>query len=143
MKQKIKHIYRKIRSIKYLAVCLAFILGAAVGGLGAKILNDEGEAPDTSRASVSDEDRVKDSARRLEDGYENAKADIAEGVKSGSLTKEQADAISSKLDEAYTFVKENPGTSAEERAAIRAKRQEWRDWAKENDVSSRYFIRIY
>jgi hypothetical protein len=81
---------------------------------------------------------------QIETNYKRAKEDIAKDQKSGRITKEQADKLSVKVEEIYKFrTKDLRDVSDEEaRKQLSAKRAEWRKWASENSLSSRYFLRL-
>lgn len=123
---------------------MVFLAGALFGGLVVgNVTSTSKESSEQTNAPLSDKELASRKAERLESSYKEAVADMEQDVKSGKITQEKADEIKAKLEEAYNFVKTNPGTNSAERAEIRAKRREWREWAVKNDVPSTYFIRIY
>lgn len=142
--RKIKSAIKRVLSFKYLPIIVVFIAGALLGGLiVSQLASTKTSSRSSSRSSTDNKVVSERKAERLEEGYKKTKADIEEDAKAGKLTQEKADAVGKKLDEAYNFIKDKQGTSSEDRAAVRAKRAELRKWAEENDISTRYFIRIY
>lgn len=140
---RIKRIIKRILSYKIVLALLIFVAGALSGGLAVNTYNhNQKKSSLTSNPQVSSVSK-KRSAERLEEARNEANEKVAEAVKNGKLSKEKADALIKKLDEAYKFTKENPSDNAQARTKIREKRLEWRKWAKDNDIPSSYFTRLY
>lgn len=140
---KLKRVIKRILGYKIVPMLLVFIAGILIGGLVVNTYNHNQKKSNLSSNSQTSFASKKRDTERLEESRDEANQKVAEAVKNGKLDKEKADALTKKLEEAYKFAKENPSDSAEARAKIREKRLELRKWAKENDVPSSYFMRLY
>lgn len=125
------------------------LLGIAIGASGYALLNKNDKTTPAasnglSQQSRSDpEERAKQQTERLEDSYKKAKETVEADLKASKLNQAKADAINQKIDEIYNYRKSVDTTSEEAKKELSAKRKEWRGWAEQNDVSTRYFVRIY
>lgn len=96
-----------------------------------------------SSSTLTPEQRAGRNLERLEEGKDRAKERIARDIEAKRLTQEQADKITAKLEEIYSYKKEAIKQSSEEKQdELNAKRREWRNWVEDNNVSSRYFIGV-
>ncbi len=59
------------------------------------------------------------------------------------ITQKQADMINKKIDEIKAYIDTADRTSAEGREELRKKREEWRAWAKDSNISLRYIAVSY
>jgi len=84
----------------------------------------------------------EDEAEQLQKGYEYSKAAIERDKQANRINKEQAQALTQKIDEIYTYRKSVIGKN-DKREELQTKRQEWREWAREQRLSTRYFTRLY
>lgn len=130
---------KKLGSHKVVPFVLVFLAGTLLGGLGVSQWHNYQTDPSSPANTITS----KRSAERLEKNYQEAKESIEKAVQQGKLSAEHANEVTKRLEAAYNFLKKNPSTSPEARAALREMRDEWRQWANENNVSSRYLIRIY
>jgi len=80
---------------------------------------------------------------RLESRYKQIQDQINNDVKNKQLTQKQADALKKEVAAAYAFRKALDTNKKEDREKLQAKRKEWREWTKTNNVSYRYFVWLY
>lgn len=126
---------------------IVFILGGVAGGLITnKYISKDGKTSTANSSSTSrtPEEIAKRQSEQLETNYKRAKDDVAKDQKDGDLTKEQADMLLKKIDEIYSYrTKDLKGLStADARKKLSEKRSEWRKWATDNKLSTRYIIRL-
>lgn len=144
----IKNIFGSKVFKKALPFIVVFIIGAVAGGVFTdKVLrksDSKGSQGWSNSSSSGSANRASRQSEQIETNYKRAKEDIAKDQKSGRITKEQADKLSVKVEEIYKFrTKDLRDVSDEEaRKQLSAKRAEWRKWASENSLSSRYFLRL-
>jgi len=98
--------------------------------------------PVTSSSQTSAGDKE---IRRIESGYTYSKKLITTDQRAHRLTDEEAAKVRAKLDELHAFRRSLESKAANSKTSPERdqKRQEIRTWAKANDVSIRYFIRLY
>lgn len=134
-------------------------VAALVVGLGAGIWIGRASAPNNTAKPITQHSSAQSAltpttqpqngtstseTSKIEAAYTYGKDLIDIDQKTGRLTKQQAGKARTKLDELHTFRKNLASSAAADAAAARSqKRQEVRNWAKANDISSRYFTRLY
>ena len=139
----LRRIYTYIRKIRIPRKAVALLVILAVG-IGVGFWLGRTTAPATLQTSKASSVQNSPEAHKLESAYSDSKDRIAADQKSKRVTSEQAKAIRAKLDELYNFRKDMLGKATSESVSDRSQmRQEIRDWAKDNDVPTRYFIRLY
>ena len=127
---------------------MVFIIGAVAGGVFTDkvLIKSDSQASSgwNSANSRSSSNRAGRQSNQVETNYKRAKDEVAKDQKSGKLTKEQADKLVAKIDEIYTYrTKDLKDASSEEaREQLSTKRTEWRKWASENSIPSRYILRL-
>lgn len=141
MKRVVSGFSRVVKSSKFkkfIVVLLIFMVGALCGSLVTKAVVGESKSSQQARPSsqISDEDRAKRVVERLDQSYERAKERVKKDLEAKRIDQSQADKVNKKLEEIYNYRKENIEQLSED------KRQEWRDWLEQNDISSRYFIGV-
>jgi Tfp pilus assembly protein PilV len=139
-----KNVLKSRKFKKLLLAMLIFSAGALVGlGLGRLTQDSSQKSQTRTTAPLTAEQRIERSLERLEEGNERATERIKRDVESQRLTQEQADKVTAKLEEIYTYKKEAIKQNSEEKQdELDAKRREWRNWVEDNNVSSRYFIGV-
>jgi poly(3-hydroxyalkanoate) synthetase len=145
MERVLTGILRVLKSAKFkkfLAVAIIFCIGVLIGiGLGRA--SQRPESNSQSSTSLTSQQRTERNLERLEEGNERAIERIKRDVEAKRLKQEQADKITAKLEEIYTYKKEAIKQNSEEKQdELDKKRREWRNWIEENDLSSRYFIGV-
>ena len=86
---------------------------------------------------------TQESKDRLEKRYKQVQSQMSNDVKTKQLTQKQADALKKKLEEAYKLRIALDITKATDRQKLQDARVAWRKWAKDNNVSYRYFVWLY
>ena len=138
------------RSFRKLApFIIVFIIGGVAGGIITNKFIDSDSKSNTARSGSTasartPEELAKRQSEQLETNYKRAKDDVAKDQKEGDLTSEQADMLVKKIDEIYNYrTKDLKGLStADARKKLSEKRSEWRKWATDNKLSTRYIIRL-
>ncbi len=138
---KVLSAVRKNQLLILLVILLTFGLGIGVG----KLIYQNGSSSTTTRGAFSktDEERVMQRQERLEQQYDQLKGRINEAKDEKKLTEEQVKKALAKADEIYNYAKNLDMTDREVREEVRKKRQEWQKWARENNISLVYVLRIY
>lgn len=126
---------------------VVLIIGGVAGGVITHKFIDKDSKKSTSASSTlarTPEEIAKRQSEQLESNYKRAKDDVAKDQKDGELTKEQADMLNKKIDEIYNYrTKDLKGLSTTDaRKKLSEKRSEWRKWATDNKLSTRYIIRL-
>ncbi len=125
---------------------IVFILGGVAGGFitNKYVKKDSTTSRSSTAAARTPEEIAKRQADQLETNYKRAKDDVAKDLKDGDLTKDQADMLLKKIDEIYNYrTKDLKGLSTTDaRKKLSEKRSEWRKWATDNKLSTRYIIRL-
>jgi hypothetical protein len=143
--------WRKLTSSRLWKPFLIFVVGAIAGGLlvanwpqdKKSSSQSRSESSQSTKSKLSNEARVEQNKKNLSNTYEQAKTEINKAAQSGKLTADQAAQVTARLEEANKFMQEHASGSSEDREAIKQKRQEWREWAREQKISSIYLLRIY
>lgn len=137
--KKLKNLY-KTRAVHTL---LLVLVGALLGSLLTLTISDSPSSGRSDRSSVI-KDRTQQSKERqaeeLEENYQDAKDRVARELEAKQIDQEKADLIYKKLEEMYQFLKGKDRTKSDDRTIIAEKQAEWRKWAQENDVSTRYIV---
>lgn len=126
------------------------VIGGVLGGLITHKYIDKNKMSSafTNSSSTTSrrtpEELAKRQSEQLETNYKRAKDDVAKDLKEGKLTKDQADKLTQKIEEIYSYrTKDLKGlSSADARKKLSEKRTEWRKWATDNKLSTRYIIRL-
>lgn len=148
MSRSIKNVVRSKAVRKAIPFVMVFIIGAVVGGVFTHKVLIKSDSKTTSGWTGTKSRNSSDGAGRqnsqIETNYTRAKDDVAKDQTSSKLTKEQADKLAAKIDEIYAYrTKDLKDVSSEEaREQLSAKRAEWRKWASENSIPSRYILRL-
>jgi hypothetical protein len=170
--RKIAGTVRRLPSIvvKHKSLIAAFALGAVLAGVTTYLLarnNSQavGYSPAHSQLQHGgNESRSKLDAKpqeKAQAAYEKAPANntqhsverskknldltkqrVKDEVSAGRITQQQGDDLDKKLDEAYAYLNQT-GDKRPSNEEIRAKRVEWRAWAKEHHISYGYFVNLY
>lgn len=148
IKKIVSRVSHSPKARKVALLLVVFIIGGVVGG----VVTDKYIAKDGSKKSTSDafrtprtaEDIAKRQSEQLDENYKRAKETVAKDLKEGDLTKDQSEKLLKKIDEIYNYrtkdLKDLPVADA--RKKLSEKRSEWRKWATDNKISSRYIIRL-
>ncbi len=146
-----KRVIRGIRNVlnsrhlkKLVLAVLIFSVGVLTG-LGLSRLTQDNTPKNQRRttAPLTAEQRTERILNRLEEANKRAAERIKLDVKLQRLTQEQADKITAKLEEVYTYKKEAiDQTSEEKQDELGDKRRELRKWLEDNQVSPRYFTGV-
>lgn len=125
---------------------LAMVVGMGAGVIIGYNLAPRDSAAKSVKAYQTLKEVVSDGGQDLLDsGSLNAALGLVDrDQKAGRLTKEQASALKQKLKEAHDYLQKALASGDEKVIRqINDKKVEWRDWAKRNDLSNRYFLRLY
>lgn len=150
IKNAVARVLRSSKFRKLAPFIVVLIIGGVLGGVITDrfISNDSGSSADLLSKSAASkrtpQEIAKRQAEQLETNYKRAKEDVAKDQKEGDLTKEQADMLLKKIDEIHDYrTKDLKGLSTTDaRKKLSEKRAEWRKWATENKLSTRYIIRL-
>jgi len=134
---------KKIVKSKAFLLFAVFAVGVVVGGfLGAKFYDNPSKTTTPWVNSQATSQAGKDPEDQLEDNYKQAQELVKKDLERKAITQEQADKINAKLTEAYEYAKNVDQTSQQAKEEFNDKKREWRQWARDNDVSTRYIILI-
>jgi hypothetical protein len=145
MKRMVKSALGSAKVKKTLSYLLVFVLGAVGGGVVTAQLRDNNQSTlSTMQANTSTEEIAQRQAQRLDAYYKRAKEDVDQDLKAKKLTQDQANKLKAKIDEIYSYRTKDlkDTTSSEGRKKLSTKRSEWRKWAADNKLSTKYFIRL-
>lgn len=124
-----------------------FMLIGVVIGLGGSYLvwqkNDESNSKLSKPAPLTTKELNERREQLSKDQYSRAKDMVNADLQKKRITKEQADSINAKLEEMKAFLAKTDHTSKEGREKIRAKREELRKWAQQNNLSIKYTLFVY
>lgn len=81
--------------------------------------------------------------QRAGDQLTRARSMIQRDLADKKLTQAQADTINAKIDEMRTYLEQADRSTKEGREAIRRQREQWRMWAKENNIPLKYVLLMY
>lgn len=99
-----------------------------------------------SKANISNDapktQKKKSTEEKLDERLERAKKSIERDLKKEKLSQNDASKLSIKNEELYIFSKQNLDKDRDD-PVIEAKIIESSSWAKENEVSQKYLIKIY
>lgn len=148
MKTKIKTTAKKIWSKSIVRYSVVLVAGLAIGSLVThKLDNRHAIHTPTSGSHIADKTAQKqftqEAKERLEQRYKQVQGQLSNDVKTKQLTQKQADTLKKKLEEAYKLRIALDITKAIDRQKLQDARVEWRKWAKDNNVSYRYFVWLY
>lgn len=147
MSFNIKSFAKKVWSKALVRYAIVLIAGVVIGAIGMNRYDHRHPTHATTSGSNSSAGLQKqlqqDSKERLEKRSKQIQDQIAADVKNKQLTQKQADALKKKLDEAYKVRQGLDITKPDDRKKLQDKRQEWRKWAKDNNISYRYFVWLY
>lgn len=128
----------KISSHKLFKPVLLLGIGIIIGlSSGFVVFGSDGR--DSKPSSSNTQQALK---QRSEDRYERAKQRIERAVEDGRLTQEQAEKLNAKIDELKKYVEENLGSRADW-DEMGEKRDELRQWAKDNKIPYQYITSMY
>lgn len=154
IKGAFKRAFKSPSTRKVTPFLVVFVIGAVVGGFATdryvtnredKKAKETGFSRNTNKTIPrTPEELAKRQAEQLDANYKRAKEDVAKDEKAGKITKEQSKLLLAKIDEIYNYrTKDLKGlSSAEARKKLSQKRTEWRKWATDNKLSTRYIIRL-
>jgi hypothetical protein len=138
---KLIQIFKKRQFWIYVAV---LVVGFGLGNVfNDQLVHSDSKVSSSDRKSSASGNRGQQQRqealnRRVESGYERVKKSVDSDLKANKLTEEKADTILKKQEEIYNF-KKNSGQE-ENRDELNKKRNEWRDWAQQNQVSMKYIL---
>ena len=142
IKQTVSTLFHKFSRHKLVFAIAIFTSGILIGTLlGWFLFKTPGKNNNHSNTANETTNTAQSLRNRLAKTYSANKETILADVKSGKITKEQADLITKKLNEYYEYRKsivENDDSGN----VLRQKRQEMRKWASDNKVSNKYFVGI-
>lgn len=145
---KLKNYLRKLVQTFKKRQFWVYVAVLAVGfGLGnvfnSQLINSESTTSSSKHKSSASNNRGQQQRqevldRRLESGYDRVKKSVDSDLKADKLSKEKADSILKKQEEIYNYKKNSD--QEENRDELNKKRNEWREWAQQNEVSMKYIL---
>ncbi len=137
---RVTAITKKLWKSRLTFLCVGMLLGTGIGVGVSYIARSTSQQPHSQQTSTPSYSQQE----LLETSYTNAKKRIDQDLQSGALSKDKADKVTQKLTEAYDYRKQTLGNK--DSSAIRElskKRQEWREWSRDNGVSVKYLSGLH
>jgi len=124
----------KLFGAKHFKILALLSLGVVLGlGIGRSLWADNQPISKLSENSQT---------KKREAGFVISKNYVSRDLNSKKINQEQSDKINKKLDEIRIELEKINTDSREGREQLRDKKEEWKKWFKDNNLSTKYIVAI-